>query len=444
MSPKKPTRPQSQPDPHSPQPASPQGRRTPPPNPSQGQSHGQGSPRPPVPPPGSRSDNRPRPVSGASNINGVPRVDRVPRFTPPPPPRRQLNRRPRPTPQSGPPLSGKSAKIRSDSPRLRRGNTSERSVTLRGQAVPPSEPAQPWSSPPPTATVVVEDRPAPPLEPGHRRHPLAWFRWLVSWQFLLLTTIALVSGAGAFSVVSLLRIPNLPNCRAIFWPAASASLRLQCADSYAEQGTVDFYLAAIKLVDRLPEDHPLRGDINGRIEKWARAILDLADDSFNAGELDVAIATARKIPASTAAADLVESRLRQWQRVWNDASEIYEASKQNLAELKFQEAFSLAVQLLDVPNDHWSSTKYNELTRLVGLAREDSGKISKAKQLAKRRTVAAFEEAMELLTSISEDSVIYQTALATQKDMAGDMLKVAESALQRQRLSDAESMLAII
>ena len=317
--------------------------------------------------------------------------------------------------------------------------------------MPPSEPAQPRSIYAPqampqghTATAVVEETSPDLLETAPRRRPLAWFRWVASWQFVLITTIAIVSGAGAFSVVSLFRIPNLPNCRAIFWPTASASMRLQCADSYADQGTVDFYLEAIELVDRLPEDHPLRGDINARIEEWARAILDLAEGAFNAGELDVAIATARKIPASTAAADLIEGRIRQWQGVWNDASDIYESAKANLIELKFQDAFSLAVQLLDVPNDYWSNTKYNELTRLVGLAREDSGKIGKAKQLAKRGTVAAFREAMELLTSINEDSVIYEAAQATQKELAVDMLKVAENALQRQRLSDAEIILALI
>ncbi|MEL6136679.1 MAG: hypothetical protein AAFR42_04625 [Cyanobacteria bacterium J06628_6] len=76
---------------------------------------------------------------------------------------------------------------------------------------------------------------APPLEEPPRTNPLSWFRWIASWQFLLLTTLALVSGAGAFAVISLFRIPNLPNCRAIFWPTASASLRLQCAESYAER-----------------------------------------------------------------------------------------------------------------------------------------------------------------------------------------------------------------
>ena len=83
----------------------------------------------------------------------------------------------------------------------------------------------------------------------------------------MLVIFGILGTAGTAAVVSLFRIPNLPNCREIFWPTASASLRLQCAESYAAQGDVENLLAAIALVDKLPEDHPLRSDIiNDRIE----------------------------------------------------------------------------------------------------------------------------------------------------------------------------------
>ena len=75
---------------------------------------------------------------------------------------------------------------------------------------------------------------------------------------VVLIVFGLLGTVGATAMVSLFRIPNLPNCRAIFWPTASASMRLQCAESYAQQGDVDNLLAAIALVDRLPADHPDR------------------------------------------------------------------------------------------------------------------------------------------------------------------------------------------
>ncbi|MGB7248936.1 MAG: hypothetical protein WBC73_08360, partial [Phormidesmis sp.] len=120
-------------------------------------------------------------------------------------------------------------------------------------------------------------------------------RWLRSWPMVVLLVFGILGTVGTTAVVSLFRIPTSPNCRAVFWPTASASLRLQCAESYAAEGDVKNLLAAIALVDQLPEDHPLRNDINQRIEGWADQVLDLAENSFEAGELEEAIAAARKI-----------------------------------------------------------------------------------------------------------------------------------------------------
>ena len=61
-------------------------------------------------------------------------------------------------------------------------------------------------------------------------------RWLKRWPLMVLVLFGVVGTVGTTAVVSLFRVPNLPNCRAIFWPTASASLRLQCAEAYAEQG----------------------------------------------------------------------------------------------------------------------------------------------------------------------------------------------------------------
>ena len=248
-----------------PRPRSPLNRGVPSPKPSSRQASAR-SVRPPAPSPGSRprpTQQRARPIPtvyAASRPATLPPAQRSPRKSW----LKRLGQRLREVGPSNPDASD--TIDRSGAASLLKGAAVSRPVTLRDQAVPPSEPTQPrapYAASYRQTAIAVESLPDEPAP--RRRHPLAWFRWIASWQFLLLTTIAIVSGAGAFSVVSLFRIPNLPNCRAIFWPTASASLRLQCADSYADQGTVDFYLEAIALVDRLPEDHPLRGDINARL-----------------------------------------------------------------------------------------------------------------------------------------------------------------------------------
>ena len=274
---------------------------------------------------------------------------------------------------------------------------------------------------------------------------LLGMRWLRSWPIFVLIIFGVVGTAGTTAVISLFRIPSLPNCRAVFWPTASASLRLQCAETYAAQGDVKNLLAAIALVDQLPKDHPLRSDIiNDRIEDWANQVLDLAERSFEAGDLELAISSAKKIPAKTAAAKVVEERITRWQRIWKEGNDAFDAAVTKLKEKDFQSAFSLSVRLLDVPNNFWATIKYNELTKLIGMAREDSRKMSKALDFTKDGTVKGFTEALKQLNEISDNSVFYAEAQGQRKDIAEKMLALGERLLANQELTDARSVLSAI
>ncbi|NEQ49014.1 MAG: chromosome segregation ATPase [Leptolyngbya sp. SIO3F4] len=282
-----------------------------------------------------------------------------------------------------------------------------------------------------------------PIErPGLRG--LVFFRWVGSWQFLVLAMLTVLTGTVAFAITSLFRMPNLPNCRAIFWPTASAAMRLQCAESYAGQDSVDFLLEAIQLVEKLPDDHPLRAEINAKVETWSRQILDLANEQFHLGELEIAIATATKIPSNTLVANEVETSINRWERIWGEGSEIFETAKKKLVDGNFKDAFGLSVQLLDVRNDYWSKTKYSELTKLIALAREDSRKIGKVKRLINRGTVNSFKEAIKLLSSIKTESVLFEDAQELKKTAAKDMLRLAETSLANQELAQAEVILAAV
>ena len=283
-----------------------------------------------------------------------------------------------------------------------------------------------------------------PKQPLHRRIPasLLGMRWLRSWPLVMLVLFGILGTAGGMAVVSLFRIPNLPNCRAIFWPTASASLRLQCAESYAAQGDVKNLLAAIALVDKLPKDHPLRSDIiNDRIEDWATLVLDLAERSFEEGDLEEAIESAQKIPARTAAASVVEDRIERWQRIWKEGEDGFNTAIEKIKEKDFQAAFTLSVVLLDVDNEYWSTEKYNELTKKIGLAREDSRKLSEALGFAEEKTVKGYTEALKRLKQITEESVFYAEALDKREDLAKEMISIGEDLLADRQLSEAQAML---
>ena len=265
-----------------------------------------------------------------------------------------------------------------------------------------------------------------------------------TWPIWSLGILVVVSGVGVMSAVSLFRIPNLPNCRAIFWPTAAAATRVQCAEAYAEQGTVDGYLDAIALLESLPEDHPLRGEVDLRIEAWSEKILTLAETTFQAGDIAEAIAIARRIPNHTAAAQLVSQQVSEWNQIWQAAETIYEAAMADLKQLAFQDAFAKAIQLLSVGNTHWETTKYEELTTSITAARNDLNQLGKAKELARQRTLKAMQEAITIAQGIDSQSPIYSEAQSVLREFGRDLIAMAEAALERRDAIAAGQMLEAI
>ncbi|MFH7244932.1 MAG: chromosome segregation ATPase [Spirulina sp.] len=336
-------------------------------------------------------------------------------------------------------------------------NTPPRSFYEDPEPSPEEWPTQgsPYVSPfyDPTATerydplADLRQRSAPaPDHPWPRPTPRKTFgqRMAKQWPLWTIGALVAVMGLGVASAVALLRIPNLPNCRAIFWPAASATTRIQCAEAFADQGTVEGYLEAIALIEALPPDHPLRGEISQRIETWADRILDLAEQSFQAGQWQEAITMARRIPNHTAAAQVVGERVEEWNQIWQEAETIYAAAETQLKNLEFQEAFTQATQLLKVRNTYWNTVKYDELTANITAARETLNELGRAKRLADQRTLAALREAIAIAQEVPSDSPLHGEAQKVLGEFGGILIEMAENALNRRNADEAQQMLSAI
>lgn len=267
-----------------------------------------------------------------------------------------------------------------------------------------------------------------------------WRKWSRNWV-LWATLGSLISGGMGFvAVAMLLKLPAAPNCPAIFWPLASASVRVHCAQVAANKETVDDLLEAIALVKALPQDHPLRQEINRFLEEWSLEILNIGDEAFQAGKLTDAIAIARKIPTDVPAYQLVEKRIESWQSIWSAAEAIYEAAEAQLPKKHWHQAFMTAVRLLNVGNEYWATTKYEELKDRIETAREDANKLAKAQSLAKTGRVADILAAIKLLEAIGTNSYLYQEAQDAIPEFGQKMLDLAQAALDRR---DAETAIEI-
>ncbi|TVQ19066.1 MAG: chromosome segregation ATPase [Leptolyngbya sp. DLM2.Bin15] len=249
------------------------------------------------------------------------------------------------------------------------------------------------------------------------------------------------TGTGLLAAALLLKIPALPNCPAIFWPTASASLRMYCADIAANKRTVDDLLEAIQLVESLPDDHPLQQEIQASIETWSMMILDLGDEAFQAGDLEEAIAIAERIPAHLAAHDLVDDQVQDWQRIWSEGETIYRAVETALRNQSYQEAFRTSNQLLYVENEYWRTVRHEQLQEIITVARKDGEILGEAQRLADRGNPDSLVEAIQLVQGIGSTSYAYDRAQALLKSIGEDFLDLAQAALDRE---DYEGAIAII
>jgi soluble cytochrome b562 len=264
--------------------------------------------------------------------------------------------------------------------------------------------------------------------------------WTKNWVLWSILVTLITGGVGFLSMSMLLKLPSAPNCPSIFWPLASASVRLHCAQLAASKQTVEDLLQAIALVKELPPDHPLRGRINTFLEQWSEDILNLADQSFQAGNLEEAIATARQIPPDLAVSQLVEARIAKWQATWDKAEKIYQEAEKELRQRHWQSAFMLTAKLLRVDNKYWSTTKYDQLNRIIVTAREDGDKLYKAESLADSGVAEKIVEAIKLAESIKPESYLYQKAQEFIPKFGRKMLDLAKARIKRK---DADTALDI-
>lgn len=265
-------------------------------------------------------------------------------------------------------------------------------------------------------------------------------KWMTSWVFWTMFVTVMTGSIGFTAMSMLLKLPAAPNCPAIFWPLASASVRIHCAQLAASKFTLKDLLSAIALVQHLPKDHPMRGEVERLIEEWSKDILRLADDTFQAGKIEEAIAIARKLPQDVPSSSLVNKKVADWQKTWSKAESIYKESESEIREQHWHQAFMIAAKLLRVDNKYWESIKYEELNRAIIRTREESEKLAQAESIAKNGDLKSLQKAIKIAESIGSNSYIYQTAQDIIPNFGQKMLALAQKKLDQKDADEAISI----
>jgi hypothetical protein len=257
------------------------------------------------------------------------------------------------------------------------------------------------------------------------------------WWVMAFALTGCVMGAGALGIFVLLRQPPTPNCDRVFWPFASASLRLYCAQEGAQKYTLEELFGAIALVDGLPENHPLRPLINRWVEIWSKQALDLAEVEFHQGNLKQAIYYANRIPSETTAHKLVAERVQYWQKQWVQGEKVFKQAEASLNQENWRQAFGVMVKLLMVDNDYWAKTQYESLNQRIIQAQQDESKLVKAERLVEVGGMENLLKAMDMMQELVADSIFKKSANKGIVKIARALMEIAEKALDQEDLNTA-------
>ncbi|MGF1536840.1 MAG: hypothetical protein ACFB4J_10210 [Elainellaceae cyanobacterium] len=280
--------------------------------------------------------------------------------------------------------------------------------------------------------LAAEPQPAASRFPG-----LGILRSRLIWMTL---GTAVFAGAATVAATSLLRIPGLPNCPSIFWPTASATLRIYCAELAAERNTERDLRRAIALVGALPDDHPMRAELDRMIEEWSFELLELAEETFHQGDLERALSIARRISRKWPAHAQVDEKTSAWRDIWATAERLFQETESALRQEEFKLAFALALDLSSVNNRYWQTVKQPQLSRLVEVTRQEGEKLSEARYLARQNSLADLLKAIDLVSEIGEKSYLHAAARRTSNQFWQTALDMGLEALD---YGDSQQALAV-
>lgn len=257
------------------------------------------------------------------------------------------------------------------------------------------------------------------------------------WWVVAIALLGCSIGSGALGIFILLRQPPKPQCDRVFWPFASGSLRLYCAQEQAQKRTLEDLFAAIALIDSLPSYHPLRPLINRWVDIWSKQALNLADEEFQKGDIEKAIDFAKKIPAQTTAHALVEQKIKYWNTVWAQGKEIFQKTEATLKDEEWRKAFGIMVQLLTVDNRYWSQVQYESLNQRIIAAQKDETQLVKAQKLAEAGGLDNLNKALGILQDLSDGTIFKKSIQKLTTKIARSLVDIAESSLNKQDLNTA-------
>lgn len=252
-----------------------------------------------------------------------------------------------------------------------------------------------------------------------------------------LVALLVSGGTGVGALLWLTILPPLPNCQRLS-PLATDSERLYCADQAVRQGDIKQLVIALKTVSQWPQDHPLAPQASHLRNEWSQAVLSVARQKQDQGQLKAAIAIARVVPSNTPAYSEAQATIEAWETDWQQGSAITDKTRTALKTQQWEEATEQLKRLVQLDNDYWRK-QIKVLNAQLANERLAWKQLRQAQDLAQTQNPEDLAQALTLVTKVAKDSYVADKAKAELESWSKLLLGIASERLEFDQFEAAMS-----
>lgn len=246
---------------------------------------------------------------------------------------------------------------------------------------------------------------------GRGERPYRRVRARKTWSLsqILVAMLCACGGIGAIALLWLLSLPPQTDCRNIS-PLSPDIQRLNCAQQAIQAGDVSQLLEGLRWVSSWTPEHPLYAQGQGQLNRWSKALLQLARQKFEQSDLQGAVDLATQIPSASPVHAEAQELITEWQGIWQQGEAISAAAEAALKTQKWHLVEDKILELGSFTNDYWRRTKVDELTQRLLLEKEARQLLEKAQQAAKGKQFSDVGEAIAIAGRVNTTTYAWSDA----------------------------------
>lgn len=255
-----------------------------------------------------------------------------------------------------------------------------------------------------------------------------------------LSIVLILGGTGALGALLLTTLPPPADCDHMS-PLTPESEQLYCAQLAAQSGKLDRLVAALQLVSRWGENHPLYSEAQKRMEEWSQALLAIARQKMNQGNLEGASAIVRKIPVNSPFYPEAQAKIADWQQDWKRGEKIANSVKDSMRVQDWPTASKKARALLLMNIDYWRQQRFDELMNQMEMEKQAWQKIREAQDLVQSNSPTALTQAIILAGKVNPKTLARLEAQADRNKWSRSLVQIAA---ERFKQKDFAGVIALL